>query len=263
MRLRSFALLLVLVLAATVLGGACTTQITGGRGAPDAGTDPGPNPRPDDAGPGPGPGVDAMPAPLCAKRSVFLSFDGQTLTRGSSDATMNRAEWMTIASGTAPPYLAGNANRDAAIQTIVDGVRAQLSRFPITVVTRRPATGSYMMIVYGGSQNNVGSRYIGAVNQLDCDGSRPNDVAWMGDNVTPPQRVINYTIGAIGFGLGLTATNDPNDCMCGWDNGCRSPDTAACNLGSPINRDQNANQQCPGVGGTQDEVGAIRTAFCQ
>jgi len=247
-------------LATALFGAACSAQISdGGVGAGGqlAGVD---------AGSTSDPTSDAMPPPAtpsCTSRTVYLNFEGQTLTQGPSDATTNHAGWMTIATGTAPPYLSGNANRAAAIQAITDGVRMELSQFPVTVVTTRPASGNYVMIVFGGLRTAVGSNYGGGVNQLDCGDVRPNDVAWISDTVTPNQHVINTAIGAIGFGLGLTATNDPLDCMCGWANNCLSDNTVACKLGSPIARDTStATQTCPGAAARQDEVAAIHDAFC-
>jgi len=209
------------------------------------------------------PTTDAPNAPRCASRTVFLNFDGQALQQGPSDATMNRASWMQMAAGTAPPYLNGNGNRNAAIQAIVDGVRAELAQFPVTVVTTRPISRAYVMIVFGGQMNQVGSRYTGAVNTLDCEDVRPNDVAWVSDSVAPTQLVINYAVGAIGFGLGLTATTDPNDCMCSWDNGCQPNGGAPCRLGAPIARDPNANQKCATASPSQDEVATFHKAFCE
>lgn len=245
-------------LAAALFGAACSAQISGGGGSGGQLVDV-------DAGSTGGPTTDAMPPPTtpsCTSRTVYLNFEGQMLTQGPSDATQNQAGWMTIPSGTAPPYLSGNANRAAAIQTITDGVRMELSQFPITVVTTRPASGNYVMIVFGGQNTAVGSKYTGAVNQLDCGDQRPNDVAWISDGVTPVQHVINDTIGAIGFGLGLTATSDPMDCMCGWANNCQSIDTAPCTLGSPIARDTTASQTCSGAAARQDEVATLHNAFC-
>ena len=203
-------------------------------------------------------------AATCANgRVVYLNFDGVTLTAAAtSDATQNRASWMQQQAGTAPRYRTGSANRQADITAITDGVRAQLSQFPVTVVTQRPATGSYVMIVFGGTANQVSSRFGGAVNTLDCGDLARNDVAWIGDAVTPNQRVINFTIGAIGFGLGLSATSTPTDCMCGWDNQCTANNGAACQLSGPIARDPAANQKCAGLT-TQDEPATFRAAFCQ
>jgi hypothetical protein len=208
------------------------------------------------------PPTDAMHTQRCANRAVYLNFSGQQLLAGPSDATTNHAGWMTIAQGAAPPYLSNNPNRLAAINTIVTGVRTALSQFPVSVVTDRPTTGNYMMIVYGGQPGNVGSQFTSAVNQLDCGDARPNDVAWLSDAVSPPQLVINFTLGAIGFGLGMTATGDAQDCLCGWANGCQPNTSVQCRLGSPIARDTGATQQCPGASPSQDEVAAIRAAFC-
>lgn len=245
---------------AVALGGGCGAQLSDGQTPSLGGIDTTP-----DAGPGGG-GGGTTTTPMCTSRSVYLNFDGQTLTQGPSDATLNQASWMQIPQGMAPRYQDGNTDRATAIQTIVDGVRAQLSQFPINVTTRRPTSGSYVMIVFGGDRTLVGSRFSAAVNQLDCGDTHPNDVAWIADNVTPPQRVINSAIGAIGFGLGLTATTDPRDCMCSWDNGCKPDNSAACTLGSPVPRDPTANQLCPDLTNPdlspQDEVTAIRTAFC-
>jgi hypothetical protein len=210
--------------------------------------------------------IDAAPdAPACFNgRVVFLSFEGESLTRAAaSDARQNRASWMQIASGTAPKYRAADGDRANQIQAIVDGVRAQLAGFPITVVTTRPATGDYVMIVYGGTPQQVGSRFAGAVQALDCgDTGTRNDVAWIADNVGATQRIVNFSIGAIGFGLGLTATSDPDDCMCGWDNACQANNGVACTLTPGIARDPNANQRCAGVT-TQDEVAVFLAGFCE
>jgi len=240
-----------IALVAALCGG-CSAQISDGRD-PTLGGSPVP-----DAG-------DLAPtgsggAAGCTQRTLYLNFDGQPLTQGASDATRNTAQWMTKASGEAPRYRSNDAGRDPQIQTIVDGVTRQLARFPITVTRVRPTTGNYVMVVYGGIPGMVGSSFGSAVNQLDCGDTRPNDVAWIADSVTG-QRAINTTIGAIGFGLGLTATLDPADCMCSWDNDCRSDNTVACTLGSPIARDPQANQRCTGST-SQDEVAAFRTAFC-
>jgi hypothetical protein len=203
-------------------------------------------------------------APVCSNgRVVYLNFEGATLTAAAaSDATQNRASWMQISQGTAPKYKAAAADRDQQIQAIVTGVRGQLASFPITVVTQRPATGPYVMIVYGGVANQVGSRFGGAVNTLDCGDVRKSDLAWISDNVSPNQRVVNFTVGAIGFGIGLTATSDPLDCMCGWDNACISDNSAPCKLSQTIARDPAANQLCAGLT-TQDEPAAFDAAFCK
>jgi hypothetical protein len=247
--MRAFAILCVLACAA------CEATIGGGNdGTTDASTT-GDGNRPKDGAP------DA-PAACFNGRVVYLNFEGVSLTKGTSDATQNRASWMNKPTGAAPAYRAGDGNRLTLIQQITDGITAQLSGFPVTVVRTRPATGPYVMIVFGGAAAQVGSDYGGAVNQLDCDDSEKSDVAWLSDNVGSVQRNVNFAVGAIGFGLGLTATSDPNGCMCGWANNCNSNNGAPCRLSTTIARDPAATQLCAGVT-SQDEVAAFSTAFCE
>jgi len=204
--------------------------------------------------------IDAAPVCVLAQ-SVYLNFDGQALARATaSDATQNQAAWMNKANGTAPAFRAGSGNRANDITQITNGITTGLTGLGVTVVTTRPATGPYMMVVFGGAQEQVGSDFSGAVQKLDCGNLVQSDVAWIGDGVTPNQRVINFALGAIGFGVGLTATNDSNDCMCGWANGCQQT-TNACSLSATINRDNGAQQTCPNVT-TQNEPQAIDQAFC-
>lgn len=212
--------------------------------------------------------VDAAPVdtgPVCLAsqaRSVYLNFEGQALARATtSDATQNQAAWMNKANGTAPAFRAGSGTRANDIQQITDGIKAALVGLNVQVVTTRPTTGPYMMIVFGGTAANVGSNFGGAVQKLDCGNQVPSDVAWVGDGVTPNQRVINFALGAIGFGVGMTATNNANDCMCGWDNGCNQT-TNQCTFGAAIATDPGANQTCPNQA-AQNEQQAIQQAFCQ
>lgn len=248
-----------LALAIALFSSACSAQVSDGGarlGDLDAGVgDDATTAQPDAA-------LDAAPVALCNKRVLYLNFEGQALTRGKSDATLNRAEWMTDDNGTAPPYRKDDGDRATQIKDITDGVRAQLVGFPITVTTTRPATGEYVMVVLGGRQGQVKSAFGSAVNRLDCDDSRHNDVAWVSDGVTGKQRIINTIIGAVGFGVGLTAVDDPADCMCAWDNDCTPDDNNACKLGSPAARDPNARQKCAGADDNQDEVAFLKKAFC-
>lgn len=209
------------------------------------------------------PPVDSGPVCLATQaRSVYLNFDGQALARATtSDATQNQAAWMNKANGTAPPYRQGSGTRAADILQISDGIKAALAGLNVDVVTTRPTTGPYMMVVFGGTAANVGSNYGGAVQKLDCGNQVVNDVAWVADNVTPNQRAINFALGAIGFGVGMTATNNTNDCMCGWDNGCNQTNNP-CTFGTAIATDPTANQTCPNQA-TQNEGQAIQQAFCR
>lgn len=202
--------------------------------------------------------VDAPPA--CANnRKVFLNFDGVTLSQGSpSDATQNRVSWMTKATATVAPYRASSAER----AIMATNIRARLSGTPFEVVTNRPASGPYVMIVFGGTNTVVGTPYTYATNAHDCGDAVKNDVGWVADlQEIPFSFAEDLAVGAIGWGLGLDGTTDTADCMCGWANGCSSA-AGACSLSSSIatsitNGNESACQQ-----GTQNEVAAFSTGFC-
>lgn len=246
------------LIASLLLAAACGAELADGNQlAPDASGG---------GGGGGGGGIDAaIDAPAvaaCSNRVVYLNFDGVTLTQGTSDATMNRAGWLQAATSTAPAYRVGSATRAADILAITNGVRTQIASTGAMVVTTRPTTGEYVMVVFGGTTTQVASAFGGAVNRLDCGDAQKSDVAWISDTVTPNQRVINFAVGAIGFGLGLTATTVPTDCMCGWDNVCTANNAAACTLTENIPRDPDANQRCAGLT-VQSETTAFTQAFCQ
>lgn len=244
-----------------LLCAACEASIEGGRSG-ELTTDASTSSNDDASNPPP---TDGPASAQCTSRVVYLNFDGVTLTdAGASDATQNRVSWMMgRASGTVTPFQQGNANRAQIITDITTGVRTGLSQFPVTVVTQRPATGPYVMIVYGGDAQSIGSNFGFAVNELDCDESEKSDVAWISNNYTTTLRHVNTTLGAIGFGLGLTGTSNVNDCMCGWANNCNKDHSQLCTLSANITRDPNASQLCNGAGATQNEVAAFNKAFCE
>jgi hypothetical protein len=214
------------------------------------------------------PGSDAPmadAAPVCAvARSVYLNFEGVNLTKGAtSDATQNMAAWMNKATGTAPAFRAGLGTRATDITQITTGVTQALMPFHVQVVTTRPTTGPYQMVVFGGTQNQVGSAFTAAVQQLDCGNAVHGDVAWITDATTySNQQIINFALGAIGFGVGLTATSDPNDCMCSWANTCTPNAGVTCTFTASIARDGTAQQTCPNVT-DQNEPASLMNAFCQ
>ena len=205
--------------------------------------------------------VVAPDGPRCSARSVVLKFDGVTLTKGPSDAKTLTASWIGVTDGattaTVPPFLATDGNRLALIAAVTDRIRTGLAQFPIQVLTAPPATGNYVLIAFGGQATALGTPYTYATNELDCGDVRPNDLAWVSD-VVPFDKIDDYAIGAIGYGLGLTGTTDPGDCMCGWGTQCNQPTTTQCTLATTAT----AEVQCAGQVNPQREVAAFETAFC-
>ncbi len=249
--------LLVIGCGVTVSDGERTSDGTGngngsgsGNGNGNGGVDAGTNPvNPPDA------------APTCSNgRVIYLNYGGVTLksTQAKSDATNNAAFW---AGSTlhVPAFRANSATRASDITAITAAITAALSQFPITVVTTRPTTGPYVMVAFGGkSKADFGfdTEYY-AIDSLDCGDAWASDVAWVGDIAPSNTLAADFALGAIGFGLGLSGTLDPNDCMCGWGSSCDSADVA-CTFSTIA-----AAPLCQGAANPQDEIGAFDTAFCK
>jgi hypothetical protein len=257
-------MLRLVAIAALVLAG-CQAHL--GEGGSNATVDAGGG---GDGGGGGGGGDASIPVdapPACANgRKLYLNFDGVTITRAAmSDSTNNLARWLSNTSAAVPPWRQGSSTRDADIQVIVDGVTQRLAMTPIDVVTTRPVTGPYVMIVFGGANLNnggtVGTPYSFATSYHDCNDVTKNDLGWVSN--MPGQNnsfISDIAVGAIGWGLGLDGTTDPAGCMCGWANGCSSA-AGACTLSSSITTSiTNGETVC--TSGTQNEVAAFTTGFC-
>lgn len=242
----------MVVVVALLVG--CSAHLDGEHGV-DAGNR-------DGNGGGDGSGSDS--SITCANgRTLYLDFEGVTLTRGSpSDASTNRVSWMQNASATVPRYRTNDVNRDGEIVQIINGVKARLAGTPISVVVGRPTSGAYVMIVFGGDQNLIGTVYSYATNEHDCGDTVKNDVGWISD-VAPMSYVPDLVIGTLGWGLGLNGTTDVNDCMCGWANACTSS-AGACTLSASIasTASQAPATTCPNQN-PQNELAAFSTGFCQ
>jgi hypothetical protein len=205
--------------------------------------------------------VDAPQSGACANgRVVYLSFEGETLTQGATDATTNHAAWIGVATATVPPFQPNLTNRATQIQTIVDTVKLRLASTPIQVVTSRPNAGPYVLIVLGGSNQNVGSQYTYATSDHDCGDVVKSDVGWVSD-LPSLSYVPDLVVGTIGWGLGLDGTTDPNGCMCGWANSCKDA-SGGCGLSVAIATSQTSGTVCPNEN-PQNEVAAFSTLFCQ
>ena len=195
--------------------------------------------------------------PSCSARVVYLNFDGVTITQGATDSTQNRAQWIGVSTAVIPAY-----HSSTQIASITSGVQTALAGVPVTIVTQRPTSGEYVMIVLGGVKTDVGTGYGYATGDHDCGDLVKNDVGWVSDNV-PSSIVVPVTVGTIGWALGLQGTTDPSDCMCGWANDCQWS-SSTCTLHAQIATTTSSSPAttCAGLA-TQDEPTAFHAAFCQ
>jgi hypothetical protein len=245
----------------------CAAKV--GDGDPNATPDSGATVKLDGGNGGGDSNVNPMDAPSACpnSRKVYLHFDGGiTLQQAAtSNSATNQASWLNNGSANIPPWRNGAGDRQTQITTVVNGVKARLATTPLEVVTTRPASGLYVMIVFGGNSTGnggtVGTPYGGSTNEHDCGDTVKPDVGWVSEQINTSYAQ-DIAVGAIGWGLGLNGTTDPNDCMCAWANNCQSA-SGACTLATQINTVTSAAPAttCPNQN-PQNEVEAFTTKFC-
>jgi hypothetical protein len=162
---------------------------------------------------------------------VYLVFDGVTVTTGVADDPAGNASRILAAPFTAPSFFANESNRDEKLALIADGARTILAPYNIEVVTERPATGDYDMIVFGGDPVDAGFQAgIIAYRPLECNEDKPN-VSFIFENYEPlTKRYASDVVTAVGQLNNVPITNLNGDCMCGVSLACALND-ALCTMG--------------------------------
>jgi Bacterial Ig domain len=150
---------------------------------------------------------------------LFLNFGGQTLSFGSDDSLTNTSE---ISGTTVPAYdvpALAKYTRQQGIDVITDRVRTFYKPFNVQVVTTRPSSGDYTMVMVGGSHTIIpGEDQAAGVSLLDCDNTNPDNVCYdFSADLTPdyggiPEIAIDASHES-GHSFGLEHTDNPEDIM--------------------------------------------------
>ncbi|MBA2542383.1 MAG: hypothetical protein H0V17_22265 [Deltaproteobacteria bacterium] len=175
---------------------------------------------------------------------VFLNFEGVDMTSGPDDATANTASVLLAGpTYTLSPYLSSNPDRDARIAGVTALVDEILVRFRISVVTTRPASGPYNMIVLTGMPGEAGYpvNTFGAAPKLCGDTSESPTVLIFGDTLLDPRDdvIASLSVAGLAVSQGIPSSNEANDCAC-WD-GPSCVFDGSCSfggLGTPIAPDE-------------------------
>ncbi|MDQ3365643.1 MAG: hypothetical protein M3680_09455 [Myxococcota bacterium] len=194
---------------------------------------------------------------------LFLQFEGQTVTRGENDATQNTARWVAQGRPTAtiPAWRPMAADRAAHIETVTCRVREALYPFDVDVVTTRPSSGDYEMVVIGGSSADLGhAQGISGFSGVDCENSNVRDIAWVADRIESgalePALVANNIGGVVGVGNGLDASSDPANCMCFARSATDCDAAAACGFAVDATR-RAGDQICGDPDATEDQLAKL------
>ncbi|MCA9670954.1 MAG: hypothetical protein KC503_35400 [Myxococcales bacterium] len=140
---------------------------------------------------------------------LYLALDGATITKGSrSDARLDESPLCgaTIAAFDHTPF---GADRQQVVAELVAGVEAYYARYRLLVVTERPQSGDYQMLVVGGRPEDCQRQSIGGLAPLDCADASPRDVGFVySQPITALAGVALVTAHELGHMLGLPHTLD-------------------------------------------------------
>jgi hypothetical protein len=151
--------------------------------------------------------------------TIFLNFDGASLSQGGSDSKNNRTELIASASLAYPAMGSWTklGGRDKGITDIIAELKLLFMKVGVEFVTQRPASGDYTMAVVGGDGSGVvasGGDAVG-ISPLDCKNSNKNDIVLIfGDKLGGSAKDIAFVIAhELGHSFGLEHVDDPTSIM--------------------------------------------------
>lgn len=129
---------------------------------------------------------------------IWLNTDGATITKGpASDASILLSY---ICGGTFPPFKHATygTDRSKVVAQLASRVAAYLAPYDVEVVTSKPATIPYEMVLVGGAASLCGqAKGVAGLAPLDCADKVPGEIAF----------VFSDDLSDLGW-LGLTAAHE-------------------------------------------------------
>ncbi len=208
----------------------------------------------------PCPGPDCDPGDLyldpyaLGPRIVFINFDGVTLTSSqyTDNATTNTSAIVNSSTEVIPAFSrydvgAGSSSRDQVINYIVDEAYGYANAFDIEFVTTRPSSGSYHMLVVGGSSGAVlgESDSVLGISILDCGDVMASNIsfAFSGGGMLSLDELVVTIVHELAHALGLSHIDHTSGIMYPYVQG-----------GIPSYRNENnAIPDGPGCGGATSQ----------
>ncbi len=124
------------------------------------------------------------------KRTVWLSFDGITLTKVTNatqeDATENRSWIVNSSTEVIAPFSTSDLSqtlglsRSQIIQRVINQLYASHAPYDVDFTTTRPTSGNYQTIVFGGTCSSVtGSGGCAGIAMGDCGDLLPSNITFV------------------------------------------------------------------------------------
>lgn len=174
-------------------------------------------------------GGDTLEPQAVGLRTVYLNFEGVTLTSTDStqldDATSNRT-WMineVITPGNTLSISAfnrfdlgdqsGATSRQQIIDYTIQEMRAYHTPYNFAFTTSRPSSGSYHMVVFGGTCNGVIGRDCAGIAPLDCTDRNPGNIVFAFPGGLRAIDLPTTATQELAHALGLSHTEDSSDFM--------------------------------------------------
>jgi len=142
-------------------------------------------------GPCPGPACDAagLVPHAVGLRTVYLNFDGVTLTKvdASAENAVTNRSWIVNSSTEVIPAFSTSdlsqtlgLSRSQIIQRVVNQMYASHAPYDVEFTTTRPSSGPYNMIVFGGTCSSVvGSSNCAGIAMGDCGDFLPSNITFV------------------------------------------------------------------------------------
>lgn len=197
-----------------------------------------------------------VPAPA-KTHTLYVHTDGIMLLPGEDDATNNRSSIAAQAVSLAP-YLVGEPQRQALIDGVVMQVKSIVAPYDIEVVTVRPASGDYsMMVMTDDSAQVLGlAPGMAAITRSSCN-QRSSPVSFAFGYPGRDYAARN-AIAMFADQAAIPLSTKPGDCMCFASSVCTQ--VGPCTIGGPGTPiDQSAG--CTTGEPTMDEAAMFLAVF--
>ncbi len=190
---------------------------------------------------------------------LFLQFEGQTVNPGADDPVANTSSEV-VSTVTLGKFEPGAANRAADIAAIVADLTHVLAPFHFDVVTTRPTSGAYdMVIISSDSASKIGlpTSSVGAV-PVTCASQGAPTLGFLFATGLTMHTIAAYSLAMAAQQHGIPFSKVANDCMCYADAACTF--SAACTIGGAGTAIDSTDYPC-GPTGTMNEQALFLAAY--